>query len=551
MYATSCSAHADAYAPPPATADADHRALGFDAGEQQCVEDIWFDARDGSQPDARPLAQKAEHLVPFTEDCRRAVKQVIQYLGEVKQNALIATGLARLLPDLPLRVIAVAHSMYVAIAERRDIDLALLNTLGMVSVDMLSEGNVIAHLADFIRQTLRDYTGIPYFSQFLSEEQSPSCHAICLALGLLAISTRYWMMQEPSPQRSLLRVPVFFANLLIRVDLYWQQLSRMAQHVGSIENLPLNAIEMRSSAAKIANSEAVLPVLAGSAVSTALSTQRSALRSRVIVGAVGSAVSTALIGSVKLIYHACLSRGDGASPARAEAAPVISRQERAAPFPTPLAVKTGHAINLKKLSPAGLRGFKLVSDMHGSLLPATYRSLNACLLAYFESFDGINRLVFTIPKASDGCCNVLNLFLKHKMPAHNARVRFSIRVNAYYPEIHFFTLTDGEGRTSVALGRVGDMYFMDILDGAKKVRLTDTTLQLDVMRFINMDVVVRQHERGWRVEIKRYGRTIFSHVLKQKPRFASLGIGSHKQLKAYCRTIEIRALQVKALPPVH
>lgn len=550
MHATLCSAHSDAYGPPPAPADADHHGLGFDPGEQQCVEDIWFDARDGSQPDARPLAQKADHLVPFTEDCRRAVKQVIQYLGEAKQNALIATGLARLLPDLPLGVIAAAHSMYIAIAEKRDIDLALLNTLGMVSVDMLSEENVITHLADFIRQTLLDYTGIPYFSQFLSQEQSPSCHAMYLALGLLAISTRYWMMQEPSPQRSLLRVPAFFANLLIRVDLYWQQLSRMAQHVGSIKDLPFNAIGMRSSAAKVANSEVVLPMLAGSAVTTALSTQRSALRSRVIVGAVGSAVSTALIGSIKLIYHACLSRGDGASPPRAEAAPVISRQERAAPFPTQRAVKTGHAINLKKMSPAGLRGFKLVSDMHGSLQPATYRSLNACLLAYFESVNGINSLVLDIPKANDDC-NALNLFLKHKMPAHNARIRFSIRVNAYHPENYFFTLTDGEGRTLITLGRVGKVYFMDIHDGAEKVRLTDTTLPLEVMRFINMDVVVRQHESGWRVDILRYGRSIFSHVLTQKPRFASLGIGSHTPLKAFRRTIEIRALLVKALPPVH
>lgn len=550
MHAASCSALPYGNASVPASADDDRHSLWFDALEQQCVDDLWFDVCEDTSSDTRSLAQKAEHLVPFTEDCRRAVKQVIQYLGEVKQNALIASGLARLLPDLPLGVIAAAHSMYIAIAEKRDIDLALLNTLGMVSVDMLSEENVITHLADFIRQTLLDYTGIPYFSQFLSQEQSPSCHAMYLALGLLAISTRYWMMQEPSPQRSLLRVPVFFANLLIRVDLYWQQLSRMAQHVGSIKNLPFKAIGMRSSAAKVANSEVVLPMLAGSAVTTALSTQRSALRSRAIVGAVGGAVSTALVGSVKLIYHACLSRGDSASPPRPEATLVKSRPVRAAPFPTSLTVKTSHEINLKTLSPAGLRGFKLVSDMHGSLQPATYRSLNTCLLAYFESVNGINRLVFDIPKARDGC-NALNLFLKHKMPAHNARVRFSIRINAYYPEIHFFTLTDRQGNTSLALGRVNNLYFMDIHDGTEKIRLTDTTLPLEVMRFINMDVVVRQHESGWRVDIIRYGRTLFSHVLKQKPRFASLGIGSQTPLKEYHRTIEIRALQVKAWPPVH
>ncbi|MFT8210471.1 MAG: hypothetical protein ACMZI0_07650 [Symbiopectobacterium sp.] len=188
--------------------------------------------------------------------------------------------------------------------------------------------------------------------------------------------------------------------------------------------------------------------------------------------------------------------------------------------------------------------------MHGNTQPVTYRLLNACLLVYFESVNGINSLVFDIPKSSDDC-NALNIFLKRKMPAHNARVRFSIRVNAYYPEVHFFTLTDREGHTSVALGRVNNAYFMDIHEGAEKVRLTDTTLPLDVMRFINMDVIVRQHESGWRVDIKRYGRTIFSRVLQQKPRVASLGIGSNTPLKEYRRTIEIRSLQVKALPPVH
>ncbi|QZN95974.1 hypothetical protein [Symbiopectobacterium purcellii] len=281
MHATSCSARSYAYAPTPPPADTGHHELWFDAGGEQCVDERWFNVRAGASPDTRVLAQTAEHLVPFTEDCRRAVKQLIQSLGEVKQNALIASGVARLLPGLPLGVITVAHSLYIAIAEQRDIDLALLNTLGMVSVEMLHEGNMIAHLADFIRQTLLDYTGIPYFSQFLSQVQSPSCHAIYLALGLLAISTRYWMTQEPAPQHRLLRVPVFFANLLIRVDLYWQQLSHMAQHVGNIKRLPINAIAMRSSAVKIANSEAVLPVLAGSVATTALSTQRSPLRSSV------------------------------------------------------------------------------------------------------------------------------------------------------------------------------------------------------------------------------------------------------------------------------
>lgn len=546
MRAMSCSARSYAYAP----ADTGHHELWFDALEQQCVEDIWFDARDDSLSDIGSQAQTAERLVPFTEDCRRAVKQLIQFLGEVKQNALIDSGLARLLPGLPLGIITVAHSLYIAIVEQRDIDLALLNTLGMVSVEMLHEGNVIAHLADFIRQTLLDYTGIPYFSQFLSQAQSPSCRAIYLALGLLAISTRYWMTQEPAPQRRLLRVPVFFANLLIRVDLYWQQFSHMAQHVDNIKRLPTNAIAMRSSAVKIANSEAVLPVLVGSVATTALSTQRSLPRSPVILGTIGSVISTALVASTTLIYHACFRRDEVSTPSPA-AAPLQRRQERVLSYPSPSAVNLCHEINLKTLSPAGLRGFELVSDMlGGGLQPTTYRQLHACLLAYFESVNGINRLVLGLPKINDNC-NALNLFLKREMPAHNARVRFSIRVNVFYSEIHFFTLTDKQGHVSLALGRVNNAYFMDIHEGDEKVRLIDTTLPLDVMRFINMDVVVSQYESGWRVDIKRYGRIIFSQVLRQKPGFAALGIASATPLKAYRRAIEIRALQVKALPPVH
>ncbi|MFT8210472.1 MAG: hypothetical protein ACMZI0_07655 [Symbiopectobacterium sp.] len=174
---------------------------------------------------------------------------------------------------------------------------------------------------------------MPYFSQFLPQEPNASCHAIYLALGLLAISTRYWMTQEPAPQRRLLRVPVFFANLLIRIDIYWQPLSFMAQNVGKIPHLPVKSLAVRSSAVKIANSEAVLPVVAGAIVTTALSTQRSDVRSRVIIGEVGGAVSTVLLGSVNLIYHACLRRG-GASTHESEAAFVQNRRERAVPFPT-------------------------------------------------------------------------------------------------------------------------------------------------------------------------------------------------------------------------
>ncbi|WP_291971594.1 hypothetical protein [Candidatus Symbiopectobacterium sp.] len=40
-------------------------------------------------------------------------------------------------------------------------------------------------------------------------------------------------------------------------------------------------------------------------------------------------------------------------------------------------------------------------------------------------------------------------------------------------------------------------------------------------------------------------------MFRQKTRFATLGIGSTTLLKEYRRTIDIRALQVKALPPVH
>ncbi|MFT8210473.1 MAG: hypothetical protein ACMZI0_07660 [Symbiopectobacterium sp.] len=151
MHAAPCSVFSGVSASLSVSANDECHESWFDVLEQQCVDDIWFDVREGLQSDPRSLAEKAEYLVPFTEDCRRAVKQMVQYLGEVKQNEFIATGLARLLPGLPLGVIAVAHSLYISITEKRDIDLAFLNTLGMLSADMLSGGNVISHLADFIK----------------------------------------------------------------------------------------------------------------------------------------------------------------------------------------------------------------------------------------------------------------------------------------------------------------------------------------------------------------------------------------------------------------
>jgi hypothetical protein len=163
--------------------------------------------------------------------------QILRHLGEVKRNELIYAGLAKVIPGLPADVIAAANSLYIAVTEGRNIDMAVFNTLGLAS-GLLADGNVLSCLAAYIRDTVLDYAGDSYAGQFLgSDDQHPAAY-LFTGLAALAIAARYWMTDEGAPQRRLLRVSVSAADLLIWVNGCWNQLVRLARRAPAMPGLP-------------------------------------------------------------------------------------------------------------------------------------------------------------------------------------------------------------------------------------------------------------------------------------------------------------------------
>ncbi|WP_213990805.1 hypothetical protein [Sodalis sp. dw_96] len=205
----------------------EEKDIWFDAIDQVDMDDTWFDARNEFASGQISAEKYAESLVPFTEDCRRCIQQLIKALGEYKQSELLSTGLARMLPGLPVNIVMAADSLYIAITERRNIDSAVLHSLGLASCCLPDNLNMIARLAGFIRETVLNWTDASYLKP---NEWSPTTEYLFTALAITAIAARYWMTDEGAPQRGFLRLPAFMANLLIRADSYWRALGNMARN---------------------------------------------------------------------------------------------------------------------------------------------------------------------------------------------------------------------------------------------------------------------------------------------------------------------------------
>src|SRR5450830_166579 len=203
----------------------------FDAGQHadENADEMWFDARADNVDEAAPATDIVEEMIPFTEDCRRCIKELIRHLGEVQENELIFAGLSKILPCLPTDIMLTAHSLYVAVTERRNIDIAVLNTLGLACSHLLDDGNAISSMARYIRNTLHEYVGQSDWEKYLSQDDHP-CAALFTGLAVLTIVARHWITDERAPQRRLLRVPAFLANLLLRANSHWRHLGRIAQH---------------------------------------------------------------------------------------------------------------------------------------------------------------------------------------------------------------------------------------------------------------------------------------------------------------------------------
>lgn len=202
--------------------------MTFDLANRVNITGEWAAAVGQSTDNGLTPEEKADDLIPLSDDIRRCIKQLIRYFADLKQNEYLFSAMSTLIPGLPGEVILTAQSLYTAFTERKNIDIALLNSLGLCSSTLLSDGNALSRLADYIRQTLQDYSEASGFTPLL-HQHSATASPVFAALGILAIVARYWLSHESAPQRRWLQLPAVIGNLFTRANFYWNQLSRMAR----------------------------------------------------------------------------------------------------------------------------------------------------------------------------------------------------------------------------------------------------------------------------------------------------------------------------------
>lgn len=171
-----------------------------------------------------------EQLIPFTQDCKSAIKQLISLYGTLKLNEFISHIVSESHRHLPIEFINTAYSYYMAVVHKKNIDLALLNTLGYAASRPLAEGNAIAELAQQTRTLIADYLGEDYLQQFMGESESELSQNFFTGLAILAIASHYWLRASPAPERRSLQFPTFLASIILRVCSYWNHLEHMAHH---------------------------------------------------------------------------------------------------------------------------------------------------------------------------------------------------------------------------------------------------------------------------------------------------------------------------------
>jgi len=210
------------------------RDIWFDAIDHVEMDETWFDPRE--EQEAAPsfsAGDAADSRVPFTEDCRRGVQQFVRTLGEYGESRMLSACLSKILPGTPARLVIAANSLYTATTERRNMDTAALHALGLASGCLPENINVVSRLAAFIRDTVTGWTDETFLQQFLGDEENHTSIHLFTALAVTAIVAGRWMMDEGAPQRGVLKVPAFMANIFIRASHYWTALGNMASRIPS------------------------------------------------------------------------------------------------------------------------------------------------------------------------------------------------------------------------------------------------------------------------------------------------------------------------------
>ena len=215
--------------------------IWFDTIDQVEMEETWFDACEDHQAEPSSSAgETADLRVPFTEDCRRGVQQLVRTLGEYGENKMLSACLSKILPGTPASLIIAANSLYTAVTEGRNIDTAALHALGLASWYLPENINVVSGLASFIRDTVSGWTDETFLQPLIGNEENQTSIHLFTALAITAIVAGRWMKDAGAPQRGVLKVPAFMANIFIRASHYRAELGNMAGSLPSGAAIPEN-----------------------------------------------------------------------------------------------------------------------------------------------------------------------------------------------------------------------------------------------------------------------------------------------------------------------
>lgn len=223
----------------PDISNPEEQHIWYDAIDHVEMQDTWITPREEHHADPSSTAgEAAESWVPFTEDCRRCVQQLVRTLGETGESKMLSYCLSKILPGTPASLVIAANSLYTAVTERRNIDAAALHALGLVSWCLPDNINIVSQLAGYIRNTVTDWTNETFLQQFLGNEENHTSSHLFTALAVTAIVAGCWMKDKGPPQRGILKVPAFMANLFIRASHYWTALGNMARSLPSGAEIP-------------------------------------------------------------------------------------------------------------------------------------------------------------------------------------------------------------------------------------------------------------------------------------------------------------------------
>lgn len=203
--------------------------IWFDAIDHVEMDETWFDARGSHHTDPVSAGEIADSRVPFTEDCRRCVQQLIRTVGRYEESRILSGCLAGILPGTPVSLVMAGNSLYSAITGQRNIDVAALHALGLASWCIPDNINIVSQLAVFIRDTVTTWTDETFLQQILGNEENQTSTHLFTALAVTTIVAGRWMKDEGAPQRGLLKIPAFAANIFIRASHYWNALGNMTR----------------------------------------------------------------------------------------------------------------------------------------------------------------------------------------------------------------------------------------------------------------------------------------------------------------------------------